>query len=331
MLARGSQVVLLADTEADWERLRCRGRCASWATAGPGSASASAASGSPTSRAPTARPSSGCGCCRSPSGTTRWCGSTTSGVYRLLAGIEDTDEVERFVQRWIGTLLAYDRAARQRPGPHAVALPGPRRQLRGDRHRADRAPQHAQVPAAADPADHRARPVRPRDLLQPAAGHPGLADAVRAAVLTVVLSRAGRSAPAKVSQPDVVPVTTTRGRVAAGSAAEPGRVIAVEIRGRGGPAPGLGGVGVPPAALVAGPGVRQPVRAHLPQQQPAGGLRGRVQAGRPRAGAGRACTSCATARSTTSGRRRASSWSRSSTSSRRCSAASPTTARPGTG
>ena len=30
------------------------------------------------------------------------------GVYRLLAGLEDTDEVERFVQRWIGALLAYD-------------------------------------------------------------------------------------------------------------------------------------------------------------------------------------------------------------------------------
>ena len=30
------------------------------------------------------------------------------GVYRLLAGIEDPDEVERFVQHWIGTLLAYD-------------------------------------------------------------------------------------------------------------------------------------------------------------------------------------------------------------------------------
>ncbi|MBA2310287.1 MAG: helix-turn-helix domain-containing protein, partial [Pseudonocardiales bacterium] len=30
------------------------------------------------------------------------------GVYRLLAEIEDLREVERFVHRWIGSLLAYD-------------------------------------------------------------------------------------------------------------------------------------------------------------------------------------------------------------------------------
>ena len=30
------------------------------------------------------------------------------GVYRLLVGIEDLGEVERFVQRWLGPLLEYD-------------------------------------------------------------------------------------------------------------------------------------------------------------------------------------------------------------------------------
>ncbi len=30
------------------------------------------------------------------------------GVYRLLVGTEDLGEVERFIERWIGTLLEYD-------------------------------------------------------------------------------------------------------------------------------------------------------------------------------------------------------------------------------
>jgi DNA-binding PucR family transcriptional regulator len=34
------------------------------------------------------------------------------GVYRLLVGIEDLSEVERFVQHWLGDLLAYDEQRR---------------------------------------------------------------------------------------------------------------------------------------------------------------------------------------------------------------------------
>ena len=55
---------------------------------------------------------------------------------------------------------------------------------------------------------------------------------------------------------------------------------------RGGSAPGIGGVGLPPPALAAGPGLRQPVRAHLSQPQRARRLRGRLQAHRARAGGG---------------------------------------------
>ena len=64
-----------------------------------------------------------------------------------------------------------------------------------------------------------------------------------------------------------------------------------EINGdsrRRSPAARLGGIGVPPAALAAGPGPRLAGRAGVPQPQPAGGLRGRLPYLRRRAGKGRA-------------------------------------------
>ena len=66
------------------------------------------------------------------------------------------------------------------------------------------------------------------------------------------------------------------------------RLRSMEIRGEEVLLPDVGGVGVPAAALAAGPGARLAERAGLPQPQPAGGLRGRLQDLRARAGTGRA-------------------------------------------
>jgi sugar diacid utilization regulator len=107
MLARGSQVVLLADTEGDWERLRCQiarelgdGR----ARIGVGERCEQIAD------FPRSYHQAKLGLRLLP--VARWEDKVVRfddlGVYRLLAGIEDTEEVERFVQRWIGALLAYD-------------------------------------------------------------------------------------------------------------------------------------------------------------------------------------------------------------------------------
>ena len=107
LVARGAEVVLLADCEADWESLRrsvMRELGGGRARLGVGE------------------------CCervgefprsyqqaklalRLPA-QAEWDDRAIRfddlGVYRLLAGIEDLGEVERFVQRWLGKLLEYD-------------------------------------------------------------------------------------------------------------------------------------------------------------------------------------------------------------------------------
>jgi len=108
MMARGSQVVLLADVEADWERLRraiVRELGDGRARVGVGERCEHIAD------FPRSYHQAKLGLRLLP--IAEWNDKVVRfddlGVYRLLAGIEDTDEVERLVQRWIGTLLDYDR------------------------------------------------------------------------------------------------------------------------------------------------------------------------------------------------------------------------------
>ena len=108
LLARGTQVVLLADTEADWEKLRA----AVLRELGGGRARIGV--GERCERIehfPRSYRQAKLGLRLLP--VAEWDDRVVRfddlGVYRLLAGVEDTDEVERFVQRWIGPLLAYDR------------------------------------------------------------------------------------------------------------------------------------------------------------------------------------------------------------------------------
>ncbi|MFC4941927.1 PucR family transcriptional regulator [Pseudonocardia sp. GCM10023141] len=111
LVARGTEVVLLADTEADWESLRR----------------------SVISRLGGGRARVGVGercdrivefprsyrqaklALRLPAGA-EWDDRAIRfddlGVYRLLVGIEDLDEVARYVRHWIGDLLDYDEQRR---------------------------------------------------------------------------------------------------------------------------------------------------------------------------------------------------------------------------
>lgn len=107
LVARGTQVVLLADTEADWERLRAgvlRELGGGRARIGVGERCEAIADFPRSYRQ--AR------LALRLLAVAEWDDRVVRfddlGVYRLLAGIEDVDEVERFVQRWIGTLLDYD-------------------------------------------------------------------------------------------------------------------------------------------------------------------------------------------------------------------------------
>lgn len=107
LVARGAEVVLLADCEPDWEKLRRSvmhelgggrarlgvGECCEQVGEFPRSYQQAKLA------------------LRLPAQTEcddRAIRFDDLGVYRLLVGIEDLGEVERFVQRWLGKLLEYD-------------------------------------------------------------------------------------------------------------------------------------------------------------------------------------------------------------------------------
>ncbi len=107
LVARGAEVVLLADCEPDWEKLRrsvMRELGGGRARLGVGE-SCEQVGEFPRSyqQAKLAL--------RLPA-QAEWDDRAIRfddlGVYRLLVGIEDLGEVDRFVQRWLGKLLAYD-------------------------------------------------------------------------------------------------------------------------------------------------------------------------------------------------------------------------------
>lgn len=107
LVARGAEVVLLADAEPDWEQLRravLREAGGGRARLGVGERCEKVADFPRSYRQ--ARLA-----LRLPA-QPEWEGRAICfddlGVYRLLVGIEDLGEVERFVQRWLGPLLEYD-------------------------------------------------------------------------------------------------------------------------------------------------------------------------------------------------------------------------------
>jgi DNA-binding PucR family transcriptional regulator len=107
LVARGSHVVLLADREPKWESLRksvLRELGGGRARIGIGEVCESVADFPRSYRQAQLA-------LRLPAAA-EWDDMATSfddlGVYRLLAEIQDLREVERFVHRWIGSLLAYD-------------------------------------------------------------------------------------------------------------------------------------------------------------------------------------------------------------------------------
>lgn len=107
LVARGAEVVLLADCEADWESLRAsvvRELGGGRARIGIGERCEQIAEFPRSYRQAKLAlrlPASG-----------EWDDQAVRfddlGVYRLLVGIEDLSDVERYVQHWIGDLLAYD-------------------------------------------------------------------------------------------------------------------------------------------------------------------------------------------------------------------------------
>jgi DNA-binding PucR family transcriptional regulator len=108
LVARGTQVVLLADREADWESLRL----AVIRELGDGAARI-AVGEQCSSVADFPRSFRQARLAMHLLQTAEWEDRAVRfedlGVYRLLIGNDTLDEVERFVQQWIGPLLAYDR------------------------------------------------------------------------------------------------------------------------------------------------------------------------------------------------------------------------------
>ncbi|MGE3287631.1 MAG: PucR family transcriptional regulator [Pseudonocardia sp.] len=107
LVARGAQVVLLADREADWDALRAailRELGGGRARVGVGEVCGRVADFPRSYRQ--AR------LALRLLAVAEWDDRVVRfddlGVYRLLAGVDDLAEVERFVQQWIGELLAYD-------------------------------------------------------------------------------------------------------------------------------------------------------------------------------------------------------------------------------
>ncbi|HEY2221374.1 PucR family transcriptional regulator [Actinomycetospora sp.] len=107
LVARGAEVVLLADTESDWEHLRraiVRDLGDRRARMGIGERCEKVVDFPKSYRQ--ARLA-----LRLPERSERDAGAIRFddlGVYRLLVGIEDLGEVDRFVERWLGKLLEYD-------------------------------------------------------------------------------------------------------------------------------------------------------------------------------------------------------------------------------
>ena len=107
LVARGSQVVLLADSEIDWERLRAT------VLRELGGGRVRIGIGEVCDRIPDfPRSYRQARLALSLPAAAEWGDRAVRfddlGVYRLFSGLEDLDEVERFVQHWIGSLIAYD-------------------------------------------------------------------------------------------------------------------------------------------------------------------------------------------------------------------------------
>jgi sugar diacid utilization regulator len=107
LVARGAQVVLLADCEADWESMRnsvIRELGGGRARIGVGERCERIVDFPRSYR----QARLAMRLLAAAEWDDRVVRFDDLGVYRLLIGNEDLGEVERFVQRWIGTLLAYD-------------------------------------------------------------------------------------------------------------------------------------------------------------------------------------------------------------------------------
>jgi sugar diacid utilization regulator len=109
LVARGAQVVLLADSEVDWEKLRA----ALLRELGGGRVRIGV--GEVCERVPDfPRSYRQARLALSLPAAAEWGDRAVRfddlGVYRLFSALEDLDEVERFVQHWIGTLIDYDAA-----------------------------------------------------------------------------------------------------------------------------------------------------------------------------------------------------------------------------
>lgn len=108
LVARGTQVVLLADAEADWEGLRqavIRELGGGTARLAVGEHCATVADFPRSYR----QARLAMRLLRSAESDDQAVRFDDLGVYRLLIGNDTLEEVERFVQRWIGPLLDYDR------------------------------------------------------------------------------------------------------------------------------------------------------------------------------------------------------------------------------
>ena len=107
LVARGSQVVLLADKEADWEALRqavIRDLGGGRARLGVGEVCTGVTDFPRSYR----QARLALHLLQTAEWEDRAVRFDDLGVYRLLIGNDSLDEVERFVRRWIGPLLAYD-------------------------------------------------------------------------------------------------------------------------------------------------------------------------------------------------------------------------------
>jgi sugar diacid utilization regulator len=109
LVARGSQVVLLADSEVDWEKLRA----ALLRELGGGRVRIGV--GEVCERVPDfPRSYRQARLALSLPAAAEWGDRAVRfddlGVYRLFSALEDLDEVERFVRHWIGSLIDYDAA-----------------------------------------------------------------------------------------------------------------------------------------------------------------------------------------------------------------------------
>ncbi len=107
LVARGSQVVLLADHEADWESLRqavIRDLGGGTARLGVGEQCTAVADFPRSYR----QARLALHLLQTAEWEDRAVRFDDLGVYRLLIGNDSLDEADRFVQRWIGALLTYD-------------------------------------------------------------------------------------------------------------------------------------------------------------------------------------------------------------------------------